>query len=98
MLHDGAVTLRPHTRDDLDAVYERSLDPLTARWTTIPQPYQRQHAVEYLDLLLLDPGLLLSWAIDVDGAMAGSIDVTLTDESGAQGELGYAGTSRCPIC
>lgn len=47
-LTDGAVTLRAHTADDVEGVYEQCVDPVSQRWTTVPVPYTRQHAADFV--------------------------------------------------
>lgn len=90
VLHDDVVTLRPHTLDDEAAVYRRSLDPATVEWTTIPQPYERNMAREYLEHVLSHKQPMLSWAIDVDRQMSGPIDLTFQDDTCSFGDLGFA--------
>lgn len=43
-----AVLLRPWRADDIDAVYQACQDPLIQRWTTVPSPYLREHAEEFV--------------------------------------------------
>ena len=89
VLSGELVTLRPHGQDDLDAVYERCIDPVTQRFTTIPLEYTREMAQEYLAALFEPSAGRISWAIEVDGRYAGSIDLrVLTVDEGA-GDLGY---------
>lgn len=47
-LTDGTVTLRAHTPDDIEAVYEQCTDPVSQRWTTVPVPYTRQDAADFV--------------------------------------------------
>ncbi len=89
VLTGDLVTLRPHTLDDLEAVYERCLDPLTRRYTTIPLDYTRDMAREYLTSLLEPSPALASWAIEVDGGYAGTIDLRRMQIKGGGGDLGY---------
>ena len=49
VLTDGVVTLRAHSLDDADAVVEQSTDPESLRWTTVPRPYSREHAVSFIE-------------------------------------------------
>lgn len=52
-LTDGAepdpVTLRPHTPDDVDELFAMCSDPDMQRWTTVPVPYLREHAVSFVE-------------------------------------------------
>jgi RimJ/RimL family protein N-acetyltransferase len=47
-LTDTTVSLRPGRPEDEDSIFRASLDPETARWTTIPQPYTRADARSFL--------------------------------------------------
>ena len=89
VLAGGLVTLRPHRADDLDAVYERCVDPDTQRFTTIPLEYTREMAREYLGGLLQPSAALISWAIEVDGAYAGTIDLRAMPVDAGAGDLGF---------
>lgn len=43
-----AVVLRPWSPGDVDAVYAACQDADIQRWTTVPTPYLREHAAEYV--------------------------------------------------
>lgn len=83
VLSDGVVTLRAHTSDDIDAVTEQAQDPASQRWTSVPRPYERSDAVEFLQLIRSgwnDPEGNRIWAIDYsagDGTVhyGGTIDL-----------------------
>ncbi len=47
--HPDAITLRPLTLGDVDAVVEVCRDAQVQRWTVIPSPYEREHAVAYVE-------------------------------------------------
>jgi RimJ/RimL family protein N-acetyltransferase len=44
----GTVNLRPHRDDDIDNIVDQCTDIASQRWTTIPVPYTRAHALEYV--------------------------------------------------
>jgi RimJ/RimL family protein N-acetyltransferase len=48
-LDDGVVALRPPVLDDVDVITEACQDPEIPRWTRVPVPYTREHAVEFVD-------------------------------------------------
>jgi RimJ/RimL family protein N-acetyltransferase len=48
-LDDGVVALRPPTTDDVDAITEACQDPEIPRWTRVPSPYTRAHAIDFVD-------------------------------------------------
>jgi ribosomal-protein-alanine N-acetyltransferase len=89
VLRGTAVTLRPHAVSDLDAVYERCIDPETQRFTTIPLEYTPEMAAEYLSGLLDPSPDSVSWAIEVDGRYAGTIDLRTLPVDGGAGSLGF---------
>ncbi|WP_405617346.1 GNAT family N-acetyltransferase [Streptomyces sp. NBC_01508] len=43
------LRLRPLNPDDIEAVYAACQDPDVQRWTTIPSPYERQHAEHFIE-------------------------------------------------
>jgi RimJ/RimL family protein N-acetyltransferase len=48
-LGDGVVKLRPPAPGDVDAITEACQDPEIPRWTRVPTPYTRDHAVEFIE-------------------------------------------------
>ena len=48
VLTDGMVTLRAHSPADVDAVFEQCTDPVSQRWTTVPVPYTRDDAQQFV--------------------------------------------------
>lgn len=42
------ITLRAHRPDDIEPAYEMCTDPDMQRWTTVPVPYERQHAESFV--------------------------------------------------
>ena len=83
VLTDGVVTLREHLPADVDAVTQMCRDPEFARWTTVPVPYDRSMAEQFIDEVLRRgwrEHTSFGWAIeaaDDDGTarFAGNIDV-----------------------
>jgi RimJ/RimL family protein N-acetyltransferase len=91
VLSDDVVTLRAHTEADIDPVHVMCQDPEMQRWTTIPVPYLREHAVNFLTTIVPNgwrDGEMWTWAIEYDGQFAGTID--LRDGEGGVGEVGFA--------
>lgn len=91
VLTDGVVTLRAHTVADLDPVYEMCQDPDMQRWTTIPVPYERRNAEQFVTELIpagWRDGTTRAWAIEYAGQYAGTVD--LRDTTGGVGETGFA--------
>ncbi len=84
------VRLRPHTVGDADAVFERAVDPLARRFTTVPLEYTREMAVEYVTEFTAPSADQISWAIELDGRYAGSIDLRVLPVDVGAGSVGYA--------
>ena len=77
VLTDGVVTLRSHTEADIEPMTTMCRDPESARWTSIPQPYDRSHSRSFIEDIVV-PGWERhhrGWAIEYDGAFAGNIDL-----------------------
>ena len=95
---DGAVMLRAHREDDLDAMLEQSVDPQTRAWTTVPLEYGPAEAKDYLSTIISNwqSGGPFSWAIesDRDGLRqyCGTIDLRPMTAGLQNGiaEVGYA--------
>jgi RimJ/RimL family protein N-acetyltransferase len=90
-LADDLITLRAHTSADIEPVYDVCQDPETQRWTTIPVPYERRHAEQFLTEQIpagWRDGSSWAWAIQYDGRYAGTIDLRPRD--GNVGEVGFA--------
>ena len=93
VLSDGVVTLRAHTRDDVEPMWEMAQDPEMQRWTAIPVPHTRamseQFALEHVPRGW-DEGTARGWAIETTeggGARyAGNVDV----RGGVVADLGFA--------
>ncbi len=47
-LTSGDVTLRAHRPEDAQGIYEQCTDALTQRWTTVPSPYSRDDALDFI--------------------------------------------------
>ena len=92
-LDDGVVHLRPPEPGDVDAVFAYCNDPEAARFTTIPWPYERDHAVEWIEesTRCWADGVRASFVI-VDsstGALVGSIGLVRLDRDADVAEVGY---------
>ena len=89
-LTDGDVRLRQATLDDVDEIIEQCNDQESVRWTTVPRPYGRadaeQFVIEFIPKSWAD-GSDLTWAIDLGGRFAGS--VSLRPESNGRAEIGF---------
>src|SRR5712692_2186285 len=77
-LDDGVVSLRPPEAGDVDAIVAACQDPEIPRWTRVPSPYTRRHAVEFVDR---SAGM---WAQATDAAFV-IVDAESDDVLGAMG-------------
>lgn len=91
-LETSRLRLRPFRAGDVDAVVAAANDSLTRRWLPMPSPYTRDDAVAWCTLLApghRTAGRGLVRAVDLDGALAGSIDLKRTDWLAGVTEIGY---------
>lgn len=101
MLTDGTVTLSPPTPGDIPAITRACQDPDVARWTTVPAPYETEHArgfvsqvAEAWQLVRTTPATEVrseaTWAVSgpgADDAVLGMVGLRV--ESAGSAELGY---------
>lgn len=95
VLSDGVVMLRPLRASDVDDITAGCQDPETIRWTTIPSPYARTDAEQWVAAHPADDTWWQAptWAITHgDDRWGGSIDLRLDGQDGA--EVGYAVAPR----
>jgi RimJ/RimL family protein N-acetyltransferase len=64
-LTDGVVTLRAHTPDDVDDLYQQAVDSVMLRWTTVPDPSTHETAREFATRTIPD-----GWREDREWAFA----------------------------
>ncbi|MFQ6324817.1 GNAT family N-acetyltransferase [Nocardia sp. CWNU-33] len=91
LLSDETVWLSPPTAADIDTIVECCQDPSLAAWVTIPVPYHREHAEQFLDEFVTR-----GWAADnptwalrlqAEGPVIGMIALRAVDESAH--EIGF---------
>ncbi len=91
-LDAGPFVLRPHSDEDIDGVLDQCSDPASQRWTTIPLPYTREHATQFVRERIVRgwrQGDYLAFAV-ADAASdeyLGTIDLQLDGNRG--GEVGF---------
>jgi RimJ/RimL family protein N-acetyltransferase len=92
------LLLRPFTPDDVDSVHAACQDPEIPRWTLVPSPYTREHAVDFIGRISAEGwrnNSLYNFGVFTlaGGALVGSMGlVRLTGTLPApdhQAELGY---------
>ena len=91
-LTDGELTLRPPETADVDPLVAACQDPEISRWTRVPWPYHREHAVEYFERARVEAAAG-TWAaflaFDPPGRLLGSLSVMEIDRERGYGEIGY---------
>lgn len=92
-LGDEGFFLRPPVLDDVDTIYQLCQDPLVGRFTTIPQPYERAHAIEYVEKSVADwesgSGAAFVIVSDATDEVIGTIGVFRKPWDHAVAEIGY---------
>lgn len=92
-LEDGVIALRPPETGDIDAITAACQDPEIPRWTRVPTPYTRAHAVDFVErsLRMWDQGTDAPFVIvDADtGALLGAIGVHRLGDEDDGPEVGY---------
>ncbi len=92
VLSDGVVSLRARSLDDVDAMTQMCQDPEFSRWTTVPVPFARSDAEEFVTEI--SPAgwrdrTSYGWSIDLldEGVprFAGTIDIRSTPRP----DIGY---------
>lgn len=83
VLPGDGFALRPHRTEDAQGVYERCIDPVTLAWTTVPLGYTLEMAHGYIERMSAPEESTWFFAIDVDGAYAGSLDARFSEMPGS---------------
>jgi RimJ/RimL family protein N-acetyltransferase len=95
LLTDGVVTLRAHSEDDVQALYEQATDAVMLRWTTVPDPSTPESAKEFATHVIPDGWREdREWAFaveapDDDGAPRFVGTVSLRNEGDLRAEIAY---------
>ena len=91
-LHDDGLLLRERRIEDADALVAACQDPEIPRWTRVPSPYTREHALEHIATTAAEAeageavGLL---AFDDAGTLLGSFSIMDLHAAPRYGEIGY---------
>lgn len=93
VLRTERLVLRPPTAADVEAITAACQDPEIPRWTTVPSPYARTDAEDYVRLVgeWWKDGSQTVWATYADGELVASIGLhhISPHPTGADAELGY---------
>ncbi|OEJ26625.1 GNAT family N-acetyltransferase [Streptomyces agglomeratus] len=86
------LLLRPFEPADTEAVFQACQDPGIQRWTTVPSPYEREHAEGFVGRIVPDGwrlGSLYAFAVLTrdSGELAAAVSSIIRDEGVA--EIGY---------
>lgn len=89
ILQAGVLTLREITLQDVDDMTVACQDTETTRWTTVPEPYEREHALAFVERRTGTPvdTERQRWGIEVDGRWCGNI--SLRPDDAGLAEIGY---------
>lgn len=89
ILRTERLVLSTPTSADVDEIFAACQDPGTQRYTTVPSPYTRGHAVGFVDLAAQrwESGVEQTWAIRDGETLAGMIG--LHHHARGAVELGY---------
>lgn len=87
------LVLRAPDASDVDAIAEACQDPEIQRWTTVPSPYARTDAEEFVRLVggWWAEGSETVWALRLDEALVGMIGLhhIAAHRAGGRAELGF---------
>jgi RimJ/RimL family protein N-acetyltransferase len=93
MLRTERLVLSIPTEADVDAITAACQDPEVPRWTTVPSPYSRADAEDFVRLVASRwaDGVETVWAIRQDDALAGMIGLHRITERpyGGDAEIGF---------
>jgi RimJ/RimL family protein N-acetyltransferase len=96
VLTDGEVTLRAYSMDDIEPIIEQCTNPETVAWTTIPHPYSRDDAVNWITKFVpqsWEDGVQREFVIEAehpDGVRRYSGGISLRPGPDGVAEIGYA--------
>ncbi|GAA5038835.1 GNAT family N-acetyltransferase [Microbacterium fluvii] len=90
VLRTARLELSVPTDADVEAIYAACQDADIQRYTTVPSPYERRHAEEFVPKVARewDEAVHLTWAMREQGVLVGMIGLYRLSGSG-DGEIGY---------
>ena len=88
-LRTARLELSLPRESDVGALFEACQDPDIRRYTTVPSPYERRHAVEFVHRVAgrWEEGIEQTWAMRDGATLAGVVG--LYRQSGGAAEIGY---------
>ena len=93
VLRTDRLELRAPTASDVDAIEAACQDPEIPRWTTVPSPYSREHAENFIDIVSkgwAEEGEFV-WSIRADDELVGMIGLHNVNAhpAGTDAEIGF---------
>lgn len=90
VLRTARLELSPPRKSDVEAIFRACQDAAIQRYTTVPSPYERQHAEGFIPVVAQgwEAGTEAVWAMRESGALAGMVGLHGLTGNGI-GELGY---------
>lgn len=78
------------TAADVDAITTAAQDPEVPRWTTLPSPYERRHAEEFVEKAAAwwDEETELTWGVRRESRWIGMVGLHRVDKGGSA-EIGF---------
>ena len=93
ILTTDRLELRAPTASDIDAITQACQDPEIPRWTTVPSPYTREHAEDFIGIVAkgwAEEGEFV-WGIRADDVLVGMIGLHNVNAhpAGTDAEIGF---------
>lgn len=90
VLRTARLTLEPPAAADVDAITDAAQDPEVPRWTTLPSPYTRAHAEDFVAKAATwwAETSELTWGVRHEGRWVGMVGLHRVEPRGAA-EIGY---------
>ncbi|MEV6371304.1 GNAT family protein [Micromonospora musae] len=93
-IHTRRLTLRPVTMDDLDDVHAYQRRPDVCRWMLGSEPRTREQSRRSVAAMAGEDGLraegdVLTLAVEVDGRVAGTVELVWRGRADRSAEVGY---------
>ena len=95
----GEIRLRPLEERDIDGVIAGARDPESVRWTTVPHPYEREHAEFFVHeygprVWALGTGAVFGIGDPAADAYAGVMELRLWERDPAVADVGFVVAPR----
>jgi RimJ/RimL family protein N-acetyltransferase len=93
-LRTDRLVLRPPTADDIDAIFAACQDPDIQRFTSVPSPYARTDAEDFVRLVAewWADGSQAVWTVYEQDVLVGAVGLHHIDQGAA--EIGYWGVAE----